>query len=344
MGVGELATGFLQLWLIRSRWVCQARGFPLPKLVVSQPRALGHLTPARHWRAECGCGEWLSSCFASLTHRSRRNSSTNLLPRGKTSLGWSQVRIVHDWRLPAPPIVAVYSNLPVLELFLNGRSEGKRKMAWAAWAQWAPKFVPGNLTAVGYDADGTPRATHTLLTPGPSAGITLTIDAPSVVTGTGEALLLDGQDSAMLRASIVDAAGNLVTGRDGNHTVTFSVVSGPGRVIGVGNGNPVSHENNKATRRSAYHGLARVIIQTTVNAATPHRAARLQEMDVEGGRRTQVLTDGHPQLRALREIVVRATVAGFAPAHVSIPVSANSAKHGVNAVASRSANVPLEIL
>ena len=41
------------------------------------------------------------------------------------------VRIVHDWRLPAPPIVAVYSNLPTVELFLNGNSLGKKKMAWA---------------------------------------------------------------------------------------------------------------------------------------------------------------------------------------------------------------------
>ena len=67
------------------------------------------------------------------------------------------VRIVHDWRLPAPPIVAVYSNLPTVELFLNGNSLGKKKMAWAAWVQWEPAFEPGTLTAVGYDANGVAR-------------------------------------------------------------------------------------------------------------------------------------------------------------------------------------------
>lgn len=52
--------------------------------------------------------------------------------------------------------------------------------------------------------------------------------------GTGSKLVLDGHDAALIRASIVDSDG-IVLPSD-NSTVTFSIVSGPGRIIGVGNG------------------------------------------------------------------------------------------------------------
>jgi hypothetical protein len=42
---------------------------------------------------------------------------------------------------------------------------------------------------------------------GAPVGIALTIDAPSLATGTGSALYLDGEDAAAIRATIVDAAG-----------------------------------------------------------------------------------------------------------------------------------------
>ena len=53
--------------------------------------------------------------------------------------------------------------------------------------------------------------------------------------------------------------------------VFFSIVSGPGRIIGVGNGDPSCHEPNQAHWRSAYHGLARVIVQVTEDHASKYR-------------------------------------------------------------------------
>ena len=47
-------------------------------------------------------------------------------------------------------------------------------------------------------------------------------------------MLLDGQDTALVRCSIVDAAGHLV--RDAADVVTFGVASGPGAVVGVHSG------------------------------------------------------------------------------------------------------------
>jgi beta-galactosidase len=39
-------------------------------------------------------------------------------------------------------------------------------------------------------------------------------------------------------------------------------IPGPGRLLGVGNGNPASHEPDKAKQRSAFKGLCLAIIQS----------------------------------------------------------------------------------
>ena len=164
-----------------------------------------------------------------------------------------------------------------------------------------------------------------------------------MTTGTGTALLLDGQDAALVRLSVVDTAGRLVPqGPPAN--VTFSVVSGPGRVIGVGNGDPTSHERNKATWRTTHPGLARAVVQVSDNAATPDRARQAQ-IDLEGGIRTSVhLADGGSGggVGGGTPIVVRATAAGFATVEITIPTS-TTLIDGVMAVASRSVNVDLSI-
>jgi len=75
----------------------------------------------------------------------------------------------------------------------------------------------------------------------------------------------DGQDVALIRVAILDAQGNIVP--TASNEVTFSV-SGPGSIFGVGNGDPASHEPDKSNKRSAFNGLARVIVQSTSTAGT----------------------------------------------------------------------------
>lgn len=76
-------------------------------------------------------------------------------------------------------------------------------------------------------------------------------------------LVADGLDAMMLRVEIHDKNGVLVPTAS-NH-VTFHV-DGPGAVIGVGNGDPSSHESDKASQRHAFSGLARCIVQSTETA------------------------------------------------------------------------------
>jgi hypothetical protein len=250
--------------------------------------------------------------------------------------------------------VHVYTDLPVVELLVNGVSKGEQSMLnpqstptanAKSWAQWdAVNFEEGNLTAVAKDStSGAPLATHTVLTSGPAAAIALSLDAPSAKTGTGSALLLDGQDAGLVRATIVDAKGNLVS--DAQHNVSFEIVAGPGRIIGAHNGNPQCHEPNQVAWHSAYHGLVRAIVMTTEDKSSPpwHRE-RLQEIDVEAGMQTHIITKtGDDAIdNNATPIMLRATAQGLPSATITIPTSTDPAD-GVMEVAAASAGKPVTI-
>ena len=264
-----------------------------------------------------------------------------------------------------PPIafdIHVYSDLPSVELLVNGASAGTQQllnpgltptataMSWADFP--STTFVPGNLTAIGRDAGGVVKATHTMFTSGAATAIVLSIDAPSVTTGTGSALLLDGQDAGLIRASVVDAAGRVVAGA--SHNVTFTVVRGPGRVVGAHNGNPTCHEPNQVAWHSAYHGLVRAVVMVTEDQASPawHRA-RLHEIDVDAGARTTTIqpadqerrdhdvnSDDRDRDRDPIPIVLRATAPDLAAATIEIPTTSDPAA-GVMQTAAASAGKPV---
>lgn len=149
--------------------------------------------------------------------------------------------------------VRCYANAAEVDLFLNGTSLGRKPMPVNGRLDWRLAYAPGELKAVGYDADGTQTATIVNRTAGPPAAVRVDFDRTS--------------DILVVNAAIVDAAGTLCPNAD--DTVTFEV-DGPARLLGVGNGNPISHEADQGTnRRRAYHGLCQAIYQlpTTCKAA-----------------------------------------------------------------------------
>ena len=248
------------------------------------------------------------------------------------------VHIVQKWEpLPntANRTIHVYTNAPMAELTVNGKSQGSVKVDWQGWTEWDNiPFAPGKISATALDSKNQVKATHTVETTGAAAKVVANIDVPSVATGTGKSLVLDGQDAGMVSATIVDAQGKVVP--SSSHNVTFSIVSGPGRIIGVGNGNPMCHEPNKASWRSAYHGLARVIVQVTQNAVlSPLHRRRMMQIDRDGDVRTYIVPpkDTSPRDDA---IVVQASVEGLGSSTVSILVSTDVDNDGVLAVAKKS--------
>jgi beta-galactosidase len=73
----------------------------------------------------------------------------------------------------------------------------------------------------------------------------------------------DGEDLAILKVEVVDKEGRAVP--TANNLVSFKV-SGAGKLIGVGNGDPNCQERDKEPKRSLFNGLAQVIVQSNKQA------------------------------------------------------------------------------
>ena len=263
--------------------------------------------------------------------------------------GAHEVHLVESWESPdsfpstkgnKTRDIHAYSNAPMIELFVNGKSQGKRSVipmreGPGSYAEWlAVPWEAGNITAIAQDSDGNEVARMSKQTNGKASALSLTIDAPSAATGTGTAVLLDGQDAALLRGAIVDENGKVMHLATNN--ITFRVVSGPGRIQGTGNGDPHSHEATDAPWNTAYHGLVRCIVRVTGTSARKDRAL-LASIDSEG----PMNANAH-ELVASGPIVVEASSPGFAPVRVSIPTSTDEETHGVYASAAEAAGKPVD--
>lgn len=124
------------------------------------------------------------------------------------------MHILESWEAnPSDPsanrTINVYSNAPYISLVLNGAPVAPiASMPLQGWVRVSLAFAPGTLIAHALAGDGvTVLASASKSSWGAPAAIVLTVDVPSPTTATGSALFLDGVDTALLRATVVDAAG-----------------------------------------------------------------------------------------------------------------------------------------
>jgi beta-galactosidase len=151
--------------------------------------------------------------------------------------------------------VWVHSNCEEVELFLNGKSLGKKPMPRLSHLEWKVKYEPGTLSAQGFNG-GKSAAEDKVETSGAPAAIKLIADRLKINA--------DGEDVSLVTVAVVDAEGRVVP--IASDDVSFDL-DGPGQIIGVGNGDPSSHEPDKATKRKVFNGLAQVIVQSKKTAA-----------------------------------------------------------------------------
>jgi beta-galactosidase len=142
-----------------------------------------------------------------------------------------------------------FTNCDTVELFVNGVTAGWQKVEKDGHAAWNVTYQPGAIEVVGM-RNGT-RMVSRNETTGPAAKVVLTADRTSLVG--------DGEDVVVISAAIQDAKGRRVP--VASNEVQFAV-SGPVRIIGVGNGDPSSHEADRATKRSAFNGLCMCLVQS----------------------------------------------------------------------------------
>ncbi len=146
--------------------------------------------------------------------------------------------------------VWVHSNCEEVELFLNDVSLGRQTTKPYHHLEWKVQYAPGRLVAKGVYRGRSIEAVCE--TTGAPAAIRLTVDR--------SVLAANNADLAVVTVEVLDAQGRVVPTAD--NKIIFTV-TGPAKLIGVGNGDPSCHEPDKADRRSAFNGLAQAIVQTT---------------------------------------------------------------------------------
>ena len=150
---------------------------------------------------------------------------------------WTDKPVLHllpHWNWPGKEgqniDVWCYSNCKEVELFLNGQSLGRKTMKKDSHLEWQVPYAPGTLSAKGY-TDGKEVAETKVETTGAPAAIQLTPDRSTINA--------DGEDVSVFTVSVTDAEGRVVP--VAADLVHFEL-SGPGKILGVGNGDPSCHE------------------------------------------------------------------------------------------------------
>lgn len=168
--------------------------------------------------------------------------------------GWGEVP---SWNWPGYEgktlTVVCHTNCPELELFQDGRSLGSKCLSDFPdhLVKWEVVYRPGMLQVNGC-LEGKAVCMGMIQTFDRAFGIRANLDVPF--------LQADGEDLVHAELLIVDENGVCVY--DANQDLQCSV-EGPGRIIGLENGDPASHEPYGTANRKAFHGKLLVVVQST---------------------------------------------------------------------------------
>jgi len=185
---------------------------------------------------------------------------------------WSDKDVLHlsphwNWKgKEGQPIdVWVSSNADNVELFLNGRSLGKKDMPRLGHLQWNVDYEPGKLEAVGF------RKGKKL-----TAKVETTDEPHTIVVSPSKTTLIaDGKDAVVINVSVIDKENREVP--DANDLIRFNL-TGDAKIIGVGNGDPSSHEPDKffdsVWQRHLFNGHCQVILQSGKSVSMIHFEAK----------------------------------------------------------------------
>jgi len=195
---------------------------------------------------------------------------------------WTERPMLHlsphwNWKGKEGQLIPVtcYTNCDTVELFLNGRSLGVKGYEFpragmeGTWGNlpararvlkttsdlhltWDVSYEPGTLKAVA-TKDGKVAGTAEVATTGEAAVVFVSVDRNTIRA--------DRRDVAHVTIEVRDENGLLVP--TANNEITFEIL-GEGRLIGVDNGDPFSHEDYKGSKRNTFNGLCLAIIQSTV--------------------------------------------------------------------------------
>jgi len=205
---------------------------------------------------------------------------------------WTDRDVLHisphwNWKGKEGVLIPVWinSNSDSVKLFLNGKSLGGKKMFRNSHLEWKVPYEPGKLEAIAWK-DGKEIRSQMETTEEP-AQIVIVPDKTSICTG--------GLDAVVVNINVTDRSGREVP--DADNLIQFSV-TGDAEIIGVGNGDPGSHESDKCAvdqwQRKLFNGKCQMILKSGENPGTIEITAkseglifgsvRLQQLSCSSGR------------------------------------------------------------
>lgn len=200
-----------------------------------------------------------------------------------------------NWKKGDRVKVVAITNCDEAELIINGVSQGKKSADVCAQPEWDVDFVSGKLEAKAY-RNGRCVARDAVRTVGKPAAVK--IDAVDTCVTDG------GQDILILNCSVVDKRGREVPTAD-NH-FTFEI-EGDGVLLGVGNGDPNSHESDIKPERDLFAGHAQAIIRVKKGAKT--LKVRVHSKELESAELVPAIIHVEPPL--YMESVISANLSGI---------------------------------
>lgn len=174
-------------------------------------------------------------------------------------LDWSLDDVHPSWTWPGqegkPLNVVVYSEFPEVELFLNDKSLGRKRVGAKSEykAIYSVPYQPGTLNAVGY-RQGQQVGLWTLRTAYAPAAAQIHIDH--------QQLHANGQDLAYLTVELVDKNATPIYTQADDRLVSIEV-KGAGELIGIGNGNPRDTSSFQSGNRKTFHGRIVGVVRAT---------------------------------------------------------------------------------
>ncbi len=158
-------------------------------------------------------------------------------------------------RIGEPTPVHLFTSGDEAELFLNGKSLGRKKLEPFTYRlRWDDvMYAPGELKAQVYKR-GKKWAEDVIRTTEKPEKLTVTPDRLS--------LNADGKDLSFVTVSIVDRNGLSVP--DAHHFLEFAI-EGPGEIIATDNGDPTDMTSFSAHHKNAFNGLCLVVVRTKAN-------------------------------------------------------------------------------
>ncbi|NLB56073.1 MAG: glycoside hydrolase family 2 protein [Lentisphaerae bacterium] len=156
----------------------------------------------------------------------------------------------NDWKKGEQVRIMAMTNTDQVEVFLNGVSLGKQQGDIYNMNFWEVAYEPGVLEAVGYDSSGKELIRTRTETTGKPHSVKLTTYRDSLKN--------DGEDAFPVTVEVLDSKGRHVP--TANNEIEFEV-TGAAQIIGLGNGDPNSHEPEQGNKRRLFNGYAQVIVQ-----------------------------------------------------------------------------------